>query len=122
MDVLDRFEAFHLPYLSTLPTSNMKKVRNALIDEVASIEKVEADLDRFIERRAQGAKSGRDRANAEEALLRASDRQRAKVRREEIRREWVAHYRGLARAFHDLAAINAAKADALAEGEGGTTA
>jgi hypothetical protein len=122
MDVLDRFEAFHLPYLSTLPTSNMKKVRNALIDEVASIEKVEADLDRFIERRAQGAKSGKEWANAEEALLRASDRRRAEVKRQENAREWAAHYRALSYVHHDLAAANAAKADALAEGEGGTAA
>ncbi len=52
MDVLDRFGAFHLPALSTLPTSNTKKARNALIDEVLRGEIVEGDLDRLIERRA----------------------------------------------------------------------
>ncbi len=94
-----------------------------MIDEmVTKVEKAEAELNAYIERRAQGAKSGRDRANAEEALLRASDRQRAKVRREEIRREWVAHYRALSYVHHDLAAANAARADALMEGEGGTAA
>ncbi|MDP9458064.1 MAG: hypothetical protein M3Q60_20340 [Actinomycetota bacterium] len=51
-----------------------------MIDDVATVEAVEADLDRFGARRAQEAKSGRDRANAEEALLRASDRQRAESR------------------------------------------
>ncbi len=89
---------------------------------MASIEKVEAELSAFIDRRAKGARSGRDRANAEEALLRASDRQRAEVKRQENAREWAAHYRALSYVHHDLAAINAAKADALAEGEGGTTA
>jgi hypothetical protein len=36
-----------------------------LIDEVASVEKIEAGLNELIERRARGAKTGRERANAE---------------------------------------------------------
>ncbi len=90
--------------------------------DVARVEKVEAELNAYIERRAQGAKSGCDRANAEAVLLRASDRRRAEVKRQENAREWAAHYRALSYVHHDLAAANAAKADALAEGEGGTTA
>ncbi len=59
-----------MPALSTLPTSKPEKERNALIDEVASIEKVEAELNGFIERRAKQ----NEKANAEEMVWKASVR------------------------------------------------
>ncbi|PLS86103.1 MAG: hypothetical protein CYG60_09065, partial [Actinobacteria bacterium] len=78
-------------------------------------EAIEADLDAFIERRARGAKSGRDRANDEEAYWRARDRRQARARRLENAREWVAHYGGLALYHHDLAARCAEKRDRVRE-------
>ncbi len=86
--------------------------------DIANIEKASAQIDAFIERRSKGS----DHANAVAMAERGAQKSRERRIREENRLDWVRHYRGLARAFHDLAAINAAKADALAEGEGGTTA
>jgi hypothetical protein len=83
--------------------------------DVGRIEAIEADLDAFIERRARGAKSGRDRANDEEAYWRARDRRQARARRLENAREWVAHYGGLALYHHDLAARCAEKRDRVRE-------
>ncbi len=77
----DRGRAFHLPYLSTLPTNKMEKARNTLIDEVASIEKVEAELNGFIERRAKGNAA----ENAREMMWKASVRKHhAKLDRERL--------------------------------------
>ncbi len=51
-----------------------------MIDEVASIEKIEADLDRFIERRAKGA----DHANDAAALERLQAESRTRRYREAV--------------------------------------
>ncbi len=100
----------------------------ALID-VASIQAAEASIDSFIEKRARGAKSGRDRANDEEAFWRARDERQTRARQLENAREWVAHFGGLALYHHDLAAANAEKRDEalalvreLEAGGGGTAA
>ncbi len=70
-----------MPYLSTLPTNKMEKARNTLIDEVASIEKVEAELNGFIERRAKGNAA----ENAREMMWKASVRKHhAKLDRERL--------------------------------------
>ncbi len=82
-----------------------------MIDEVANFEKVEADLNRFIERRAQGAKNGRSRANEEEAFWRDKDARHSAAVRLVNARAWAAHFGGLALASHDAAARYAEKRD-----------
>ncbi len=82
-----------------------------MLDEVASIEAAEASIDSFIEKRARGAKSGRERANEEDEFWKARDRRQTRARRLENAKEWASHYGGLAYAFHDQAAICAQKRD-----------
>nr|MDP9458478.1 hypothetical protein [Actinomycetota bacterium] len=82
-----------------------------MLDEVASIEAAEASIDSFIEKRARGAKSGRERANDEEAYWRARDERQTRARQLENAREWASHFGGLAYAFHDAAAAAAEKRD-----------
>ncbi len=82
-----------------------------MLDEAANIEKVEADLNRFIETRARGAKSGRERANEEtERQRRADARYKAAVRLVNAK-AWAAYFGGLALASHDAAARYAEKRD-----------
>ncbi len=82
-----------------------------MIDDVASLEAASAQIDAFIAKRARGAKSGRERANDEEAYWKARDRRQTRARRLENAKEWASHYGGLAYAFHDAAARYAEKRD-----------
>ncbi len=82
-----------------------------MIDEVASIEKVEADLDRFIERRAREAKDGRVKANEEAAHQRERDARYESAVRLVNAKAWAEYFGGLALASHDAAARYAQKRD-----------
>ncbi len=97
--------------------------------DVGRIEKIEADLDSFIERRARDSKDGRSRANAEDEFWKARDRRQTRARRLENARKWAAHYGALSVYHHDLAAANSEKRDRARElvreleaGGGGTAA
>ncbi len=79
--------------------------------DIGRIEAIEADLDKLIEKRETEAKSGRERANDEEAYWKARDRRQTKARRLENAKEWASHYSGLSYFFHDQAAICAQKRD-----------
>jgi hypothetical protein len=80
-----------------------------------AVEAAEAALDQFIERRARG----REDAQREEEFWKESTRRVNEKRRRENLAAWCEYYRQLALRHHDLAAENAARADALA-GEGAT--
>ncbi len=82
-----------------------------MIDDVTSLEAAEASIDSFIERRARGAKSGRDRANDEAGYWKARDERQSRARQLENARQWAAHYGGLALASHDAAARYAQRRD-----------
>ncbi len=82
-----------------------------MLDEMGRVEAAEASIDSFIEKRARGAKSGRERANDEEAYWRARDERQTRARQLENAREWASHFGGLAYAFHDAAAAAAEKRD-----------
>ncbi len=101
-----------------------------MLDEMGRVEAAEASIDAFVAKRARGAKSGRDRANDEEAA-----RQREKDARYEAAvrlvnaKAWAAYFGGLALASHDAAARYAEKRDQalalvreLEAGGGGTAA
>ncbi len=85
--------------------------RGGSIDTVGSIEAAEASIDAFIERRARGAKTGRERANDEAGYWKARDERQTRARQLENAREWASHYGGLALYHHDLAARCAEKRD-----------
>ncbi len=97
--------------------------------DVAKVEQIEGDLDRLIEKRARGAKSGRERANEEtERQRRADARYKARVQLVHAR-AWAEHYGALALASHDAAARYAQKREEalslvrdLEAGGGGTAA
>ncbi len=82
--------------------------------DVAKVEKIEAELDNFIERRAREARDGRSRANEEAAHQRAADARRGVAARLVNARAWCEFYGGLSLRHHDLAAENAAKRDEYA--------
>ena len=83
--------------------------------DVEAMERAEAELDRFIDRRAREAGD----ANAIEELWAESVRRHHARRREENRIAWVAFHRGLARAHASISAEHLDKADALAGAEPG---
>ncbi len=100
MDVLDRCRAFHLPALSTQHTYQVNKApRRAYrmgpgrsdegrVLDVAKVEKVEAELNAFITKRA----TQRDKANAEADLWAMSERRhRARLREERLRERLTWH-------------------------------
>jgi hypothetical protein len=60
--------------------------------DVGNVEKVEADLNRFIERRAREAKSGRDRVNDEAAWDRLRTEGRNRSYREAVLRQRLAYH------------------------------
>ncbi len=64
-----------------------------LLDDVASAEAIEADLDRFIERRAREAKDGHSRVNAEAAAERMAGASRARRYREALLRQKLDYHR-----------------------------
>ncbi len=82
-----------------------------MLDEMGRVEAAEASIDAFVAKRARGALSGRDRANAEDEFWKARDRRQTKARRLENAKEWASHYGGLSYFFHDRAAICAQKRD-----------
>ncbi len=61
-----------------------------MIDEMASLERIESDLDRLIERRADGT----NRANAEAAAERLAADRRARRYREAVLRQKLDYHRG----------------------------
>ncbi|MDP8952907.1 MAG: hypothetical protein M3N18_11880 [Actinomycetota bacterium] len=75
--------------------------------DIANVEKVEADLNRLIERRAQGANV----ANEERERERARDARRTHSAQLVNARAWCAHYNALSLAAHDQAARYAEKRD-----------
>ncbi len=79
--------------------------------DVGRIEKIEADLDSFIERRARDSKDGRSRANAEEAFWREKDARHSAAVRLVNAKAWAAYFGGLALASHDAAARYAQRRD-----------
>ncbi len=80
--------------------------------DVGRAEAVEADLDRFIERRAREAKNGRARAaNEEHERLREKDARYEYAVRLVNARAWAEYFGGLALASHDAAARYAQKRD-----------
>ena len=78
--------------------------------ERESIEIAEAELDRFIERRAREA----GEAELIEVAWAESVRRHHARRREENRQSWIAFHRGLARAHAEISDEHRVKADALA--------
>ncbi|MDP9478339.1 MAG: hypothetical protein M3R38_22105 [Actinomycetota bacterium] len=78
---------------------------------IEKVEAVEADLDRFIERRAREARDGRTRANEEAAHQRERDARYSAAARLVNARAWAEYFGGLARASHDAAARYAEKRD-----------
>ncbi len=78
---------------------------------IEKVEAVEADLDRFIERRARDAKDGRSRANEEAERWRARDARYEAAVRLVNARAWAEYFGGLALASHDAAARYAEKRD-----------
>ncbi len=79
--------------------------------DLGRVEAIEADLDRFIERRARGSKDGRSRANEEAERWRERDaRYRASLRLVHAK-AWAEYFGGLALASHDAAARYAEKRD-----------
>jgi uncharacterized membrane protein YccC len=98
--------------------------------DVGRIEKIEADLDSFIERRARKAGGARDHANEEAERWREKDaRYKARVQLVHAR-AWAEHYGALALASHDAAARYARKREEAlalvkeleADDKGGTAA
>ncbi len=79
--------------------------------DLGRVEAIEADLDKLIEKRARGAKSGRDRANDEADYWKARDERQSRARQLENLKEWASHYGGLALASHDAAARYAQRRD-----------
>ena len=88
--------------------------RSSYVD-VEAMERAEAELDRFIDRRAREAGD----ANAIEELWAESVRRHHARRREENRQSWIAFHRGLARAHAAISDEHRVKADALAVAEPG---
>ncbi len=78
---------------------------------IEKVEAVEADLDRFIERRARDAKDGRSRANEEAAHQRERDARYSAAARLVNAKAWAEYFGGLAIASHDAAARYAQKRD-----------
>ncbi len=72
-----------LPRVSPASLQPTREERN-LLDDVASAEAIEAELDRFIERRAREAKDGHSRVNAEAAAERMAAASRARRYREAV--------------------------------------
>ncbi len=95
------------------PGQSERKGQDLTVDqreiEAEKVTKILADLDALTERRAKA--TGAERANAEAALLRASDARRTRAARLENARAWVEHYGALALAAHDTAARYAEKRD-----------
>ncbi len=87
------------------------------VTELAKLEKAEAEIDLFIEKRAREAGD----ANAIEALWAESVRRHHARRREENRQSWIAFHRGLARAHASISAEHRVKADALSVAEPGAS-
>jgi hypothetical protein len=94
------------------PDGQGRQERRAIvIDDVASLEAASAQIDAFIAKRARGAKSGRERANDEEAYWKARDRRQTRARRLENLKEWASHFGGLVFHHHDQAARCAERRD-----------
>ncbi len=81
--------------------------------DVAAAERVEGELDQFIEKRAREEAD----ANAVEALWAEQDRRERTRRREENREAWIAFHRGLARSHAALSESHEERAERLAAGE-----
>jgi thiamine kinase-like enzyme len=81
--------------------------------DLEAAEKAESQIDAFILKRSRE----RDDANRIEEAWKESTRRVNEKRLRENRDAWAAHYRQLALCHHDLAAENAARADAML-GEG----
>ncbi len=79
--------------------------------DLGRVEAIEADLDRFIERRAREARDGRARANEEAERWRDRDDRYGSAVRLVNARAWVEYFGGLALASHDAAARYAEKRD-----------
>ncbi len=75
------------------------------------VESAERSIGELINKRSRE----RSEANAISEVWASSEKRHRERRREENREAWVAFYRGLARAHHDLAARNSARADAVEE-------
>ncbi len=84
--------------------------------DIAQAEAAEAQLNGFLDRQASKVKedrAGQQRANEQEATLRAADERRTAQLHKENRVLWREHFIRMARNHHDLAAEYAAKADEL---------
>ncbi len=79
--------------------------------DIGRVEAVEADLNRFIERRAREAKDGRSTANEEAERWREKDARYESAVRLVNARAWAEYFGGLALASHDAAARYAEKRD-----------
>ena len=88
----DRGGAFHLPTVSPSRVTSLQPIREerGLIDEMANLERIESDIDRLIERRADGT----NRANAEAAAERAQAEGRNRRYREAVLRQKLEFHRG----------------------------
>ena len=83
--------------------------------DLEAAEKAESQIDAFILKRNRE----RESANREEEAWKESTRRVSEKRRRENLAAWREYYRQLALRHHDLAAENAARAEALAK-EGAT--
>lgn len=84
--------------------------------EVRTLGAAEAELDRFIDRRASEAKSGTQRT--EEMAWKASVRRYNAARHKEIRAEWFAFFSRQAEAHRKLSEDYERRAEALCEDRG----
>ncbi len=94
--------------------------RRTMLDEVASVEVVEAELTRFADKRAAAVgedRPGQQAANELERMWAESDRRFQVRRRLELAREWFDWHMHLAETFRKRSAAHEAKARAFLEME-----
>ncbi len=102
------------PFAESLTVNTASDERGVNVDlldvtELAKLEKAEAEIDLFIEKRAREAGD----ANAIEALWAESVRRHHARRREENRLAWVAFHRHMVRLHASLSAEHRERAEAL---------
>jgi hypothetical protein len=84
-----------------------RRIEELTSEELAEVERVESELDAFVEKRARQAKDAESTA----ALWPKAEREHREKKRSANGWGWVRHYEGLARAHRTLAEENASKAN-----------
>jgi hypothetical protein len=83
-----------------------RDITDLSLEELAEVERVEVELDTFIEKRARQAKDAESTA----ALWLKTEREQREKKRSANGWGWIRHYEGLARAHRALALENGDKA------------